>query len=127
MATLATQLFVLPLLLYQMGELSVVAVIVNVLVLPMVPVAMALTFLTGLIGLISTTLALPLAYTAHLSLSYIIGVAKWFGALPFASFSVPPFSFWFVPLGYVAVAALIWQLNHESNTLRGWEIVEEVE
>ncbi len=126
-ATLATQLFVLPLLLYQMGELSVVAVIVNVLVLPMVPVAMMLTFLTGLIGFVSTTLALPFAYASHLSLSYIIGVAEWFGTLPFAAFSVPPFSFWFVPLGYATVAALIWRLNHEPATLIGWEIVEEVE
>lgn len=124
-ATLATQLFVLPLLLYQMGEFSVVAVIVNVIVLPMVPVAMLLTFLTGLIGFASTTLALPFAYSAHLSLSYIITVAEWFGALPFAAFSVPPFSFWFVPLGYAAIAVLVWQLGRESDDIQGWEIVEE--
>lgn len=125
-ATLATQLFVLPLLLYQIGEFSVVAVIVNVVVLPMVPVAMTLTFLAGLIGFVSTTLALPFAYAAHLSLSYIITVAKWFGALPFASFTVPAFSVWFVPLGYIAIAVLVWQLGRESRVLKGWKIVEEV-
>lgn len=124
-ATLATQLFVLPLLLYQMGQFSVVAVIVNVVVLPMVAVAMLLTFLTGIIAYVSASLALPFAYAAYLSLSYIITVAKWFGALPFAAFSVPPFSFWFVPLGYAAIAALVWQLNREPAILQGWEIVEE--
>lgn len=124
-ATLATQLFVLPLLLYQIGEFSVVAVIVNVIVLPMVPVAMMLTFLTGLIGFASTTLALPFAYAAHLSLSYIIVVAEWFGALPFASFTVPVFSIWFVPLGYAAIAVLVWQLGREPSVLQGWKIVEE--
>ncbi len=124
-ATLATQLFVLPLLLHQIGEFSVVAVIVNVIVLPMVPVAMMLTFITGLIGFVSTTLALPFAYAAHLSLSYIITVAEWFGTLPFAAFSVPPFAFWFVPLGYAAIAVLVWQLGREPDVLQGWEIVEE--
>ncbi|MEX2341273.1 MAG: ComEC/Rec2 family competence protein, partial [Candidatus Paceibacterota bacterium] len=126
-ATLATQLFVLPLLLYQMGEFSVVAVIVNVMVLPMVAVAMLLTFLTGIISFLSSSLALPFAYVAHLSLSYIIIIAEWFGALSFAAFSVPPFSVWFVPLGYAAIAGLLWQLNREPNTLKGWQIVEEVE
>lgn len=124
-ATLATQLFVLPLLLYQMGEFSVVAVIVNVIVLPMVALAMMLTFLAGLVGLVSTTLALPFAYAAYLSLSYIITVAEWFGALSFASFTVPPFSFWFVPLGYAAIAMLVWQLYREPHVQNGREIVEE--
>lgn len=124
-ATLATQLFVLPLLLYQIGEFSVVAVMVNVIVLPMVPVAMMLTFLTGLVGLVSNTLALPFAYAAHLSLAYIITIAEWFGGLPFAAFSVPPFSFWFVPVGYAAIAVLVWQLGRESDVLQDWEIAEE--
>lgn len=124
-ATLATQLFVLPLLLYQMGKFSVVAVIVNVMVLPMVSMAMLFTFLAGLTAFISTSLALPFAFVAHLSLTYIIVVAKWFGGLPFAAFSVPPFSFWFVPLGYIAIAGLVWQLGREQDTLQGWKIVEE--
>jgi competence protein ComEC len=126
-ATLATQLFVLPLLLYQMGEFSVVSVIVNVLVLPMVPVAMLLTFLVGMISFISTSLALPFAYAAYLSLSYIIMIAEWFGSLPFAAFSVPPFNFWFVPLGYAAIGWLVWQLGREPDLLRGWIIVEDDE
>lgn len=124
-ATLATQLFVLPLLLYQIGEFSVVAVIVNVLVLPMVPIAMLLTFLTGLMGFISTAAALPMAYLTHLSLSYIIEVAEWFGALPFAAFTVPTFPFWLVPLGYALIGYALWRLNQEPDPLSGWVIEEE--
>ncbi len=117
-ATLATQLFVLPLLLYQIGEFSVVAVIVNVLVLPMVPVAMLLTFLTGMVAFVSMSLATPLAFVTHLSLTYIIGVAEWFSVLPFASFTVPAFSFWLVLLGYTLITFLLWWSAKKSAELK---------
>ncbi len=123
-ATLATQLFVLPLLLYQIGELSVVAVIVNILVLPMVPVAMLLTFFTGMVAFVSMSLATPLAFVTHLSLTYIIVIAEWFGSLPFASFTVPAFSFWFVPLGYTVIALSMWWSVREVDELKGWTIKE---
>ena len=123
-ATLATQLFVLPLLLYQIGEFSVVAVIVNVLVLPMVAVSMLLTFLTGMVAFVSMSLAIPLAFVTYLSLTYIIVTAEWFGSLPFASFTVPAFSFWFVPIGYTLIALVLWWSVREVDELRGWTIKE---
>jgi len=123
-ATISTQIFVLPLLLYQMGEFSVVAVAVNILALPMVAPAMLLTFLTGVVAFVSPTLALPIAYVTHLSLSYIILVAEWFGALPFASFTVQSFPFYFVPIGYVLLGYFIWKLNQPIDLLKGWEIKE---
>ena len=119
-ATLATQLFVLPLLLYQVGEFSVVAVLVNVLVLPMVPIAMLLAFLTGLTAFIFSPLASVLAFFTYLSLTYITTLAEWFAALPMAAFMVPPFPFWFVPVGYVLIALLVWWLNQEPDELSEW-------
>ncbi len=124
-ATLATQIFVLPILLYQIGEFSVVAVIVNVLVLPMVAVAMLLTFLTGIAGLLVGSLATPLAYVTYLSLMYIIKMAEWFGSLPFAAFVVPPFPFYMVPLGYAVIGLILWHLNREPDPLKGWTIKED--
>lgn len=114
-ATLATQLFVLPILLYQMGEFSVVAVLVNILVLPMVPIAMLLAFFTGLAAFIFAPLASFLAFFTYLSLAYIITLAEWFSSLPLASFVVPPFPFWLVPVGYVLIGLLVWRLHQEPN------------
>lgn len=124
-ATLSTQLFVLPLLLYQIGEFSAVAVLVNVLVLPMVPIAMLLTFITGVLAYFSVTIATPVAYLAFGSLKYIIDISKWFGDFSFAAFDVPPFSFWLVPVAYALLAWLIWFLQKEPDELKGWTIVEE--
>jgi len=116
LATLSTQLFVLPILLYQIGEFSVVSVLVNVLVLPMVPVAMLLTLATGLMGALSVTAALALTYPTSWSLSYIIEVARWFAALPFAAYIVPAFSFWWVIGLYVALGYGLWRLMSPVRT-----------
>lgn len=119
-ATLATQLFVLPLLLYQVGEFSVVAVLVNVLVLPMVPIAMLLAFLTGLSSFVFSPLASILAFVTHLSLTYITALAEWFSSLSMAAFVVPPFPFWYVPIGYVLIALLVWRLYRQPRELKSF-------
>lgn len=130
-ATVATQIFVMPLLLYQIGQFSVVSVMVNVLVLPMVSVAMFLTFITGLLGFLSNTLALPVAYLAQLSLNYILVVAEWFANLPFAAYNVPAFSFWWVPLSYLPLALVLWRISQPtaifSKQSSGWTIEEEAD
>lgn len=125
-ATLSAQLAVLPVLLYQIGQFSTVAVVVNVLVLPVVPLAMLLTFITGAVGLFSIELALPLAFLAHLSLSYIINLSSWFGSLDVAAFVVPKFSLWWVGIGYALLVYFWYRLNrHELNPLHGWQIEED--
>jgi competence protein ComEC len=134
-ATLATQVFVLPLLLYHTGTFSMVSVPVNVLVLPMVPVAMLATFLAGLAGIVSHTFGMAIGFFAHLALGYIIRVAELFGALPFAAFSMDAFPFWVVVLAYAALAYLIWRIRGGSlkkddpvvNAYAGWTIEEEKE
>src|SRR3989344_2340509 len=52
-ATLATQIFVLPLLLYMMGKFSVVSLPVNLLILPFIPLTMLFGFLAGVAGFIN--------------------------------------------------------------------------
>lgn len=93
-ATVATQIFVLPLLLYKIGELSLVALPVNLLILITVPLTMLFGFLAGAFGFLSTLLALPFAYIAHLFLSYQLLIVEFFAGLPFASFHLNVFPLW---------------------------------
>lgn len=102
-ATLAAQIAVLPLLLFQTGLLSAVALPANLLVLPAVPLAMALSALAGLAGILLPTLAPLLGLPAYALLSYITGVAEFMSALPHASIVVPRFSFLLVLLAYGAL------------------------
>jgi competence protein ComEC len=135
-ATVATQIAVLPLLLYHIGEFSLVAIIVNVVVLPVVPLAMLATFITGVIGVYSLSLALPLAYIAYVVLAYCITVVTWFADLPLAAVAVNQFPFMVVPLLYAGMGWLWWMLRGRSAqkvvsvptlSLAGWTIVSEAE
>ncbi len=114
-ATVATQLFVLPILLYNIGEFSIVAVLVNVLVLPMVPVAMLLTFFTGMISFIYQPLATLLGYATYFSLQYIIDVASIFAELPFASVAIKSFSFYMVIISYIGIMLFLYYLHDKKN------------
>jgi competence protein ComEC len=88
-ATIATQAFVLPLLLYKVGELSLVALPVNLLILLVVPLTMLFGFLAGAIGFLSFFASLPFAWIAYAFLAYQLGVVRIFSFLPFASVHIP--------------------------------------
>ena len=133
-ATLATQITVLPLLLYHTGMFSAVSLMVNVLVLPMVPVAMGLTFLTGTLGALTNALGSGIGFFAYLSLTYIIEVAKFFGSFSFSAFTIGVFPFWIVlvsytgiTLGYITLVRRDVEKKEEKNPYADWIIEEEKE
>jgi competence protein ComEC len=90
--TTAAYIFVLPFILYKMGNLSLVALPANILILPFIPFTMGLGFLTGLIGLVWPVLSVPIGFISSLFLSYELWVVKFFAGLSFASVSFPNFS-----------------------------------
>ena len=110
-ATLSAQIFVLPLLLYQTGNLSLVAVPANILALPAVPFAMLFSFVAGIAGLVAPAIAVYVGLPAYALLSFIIGVATMSAALPFASLVVPAFSFGFVLLLYALIAFAMFNMK----------------
>ena len=100
-ATLATQLTVLPLLLYQVGSVSLIAPFTNIIALPIIPVAMAIGFAAGLVGMVSTTIALPCGWIVHALLSFVLAVVHYGARVPFASLTLPPVHWLVVVLLYL--------------------------
>jgi len=98
--TCAAYLFVLPFILYTMGNLSLVALPANVLILPLIPFTMMLGFLTGISGLIWYSFAVPFGYIAQLLLHYELSVVSFFSNIPFASLSIPNFPLFLTLLIY---------------------------
>lgn len=64
--TVSAQIFVLPLLLYHFKALSLIALPANLIILPTIPIAMLLGFITGLSGLVLPFLGQLLGYFAWL-------------------------------------------------------------
>jgi len=108
-STIAAQIAVLPLLLYQNGLFSVIALPANLLVLPLVPLAMAASALAGLAGFLVPSLAPVAGLPAYALLSYIIAVVESSSALPLAAFSLPAFPFAVVLLAYAGLVYLVWK------------------
>ena len=90
--TISAQVAVLPLLLYQNGLLSLVALPVNILVLPLVPLAMLASLVALVAGAIVPVVAPLVSLPAYALLSYVIGVVDIGATLPFAGVTVPAFS-----------------------------------
>ncbi len=120
-ATIATQLFVLPFLMYKTGLFSVVSLPVNLLILSAIPLTMLFGFLAGMAAFLSTLLALPFAYLANALLTYELGVVEWFARLPFAEIGVPYFPLWLVVLWYgiYAVLYIVWRDKQSTVALQG--------
>jgi len=130
-ATLGTQIIVLPLLLFHTGMVSLIAVVTNLLVLPMVPYAMILTFFTGIASLLSQTLGIGIGFVAYLSLEYVITIAEWCARVPFASVSIAVFPFWGMVVAYTGIGFFYMRtLQKDEDTedaYAGWVIEEEIE
>jgi len=138
LSTLATQIAVLPILLYNIGQFSIISFVVNVLVLPVVSIAMLLTFCTGVIALVSHPLALLLGYAAYAVLGYIIGIATRCAAVPFAVVTVPLFPWYAIVLSYLTLGTwLYYRIARKSgaagvatvdvSAVADWTVVEEAD
>lgn len=108
-ATIAAQIMVMPLILYSIGQLSIISPIVNVLVLFAVPWAMFVGFATALVSFVSLGLAVPIGIVATYLLKYQLFVVDIFSRLPFASVTVPPFHATILVVLYVLI---FWWIRH---------------
>ena len=114
-ATIATQIFVLPFLIYKMGLFSVFSLFSNILILPVIPPIMFLGFFSGLLGFISTFLAIPLTWFCSLLLSYVLEIIYFFSHLPFSVINIKSFPLFLVILIYGIFLMIIWRLQKKDE------------
>lgn len=112
-STFATQLSVSPYILYMMGQISIIGIVVNILVLPFIPLTMLAVCLTGLAGLISQPLALAIGWAAHAFLTYELFMVEAFARVPFAALKTSPLPGWSVCFAYAVLIAgfIAWKLR----------------
>ncbi len=106
-STFAAILITLPILLYQFGRVSLVAPLVNILILPLIPWIMGAGALALAFGFFFP-LEKVFSWLALLGMRYVVGVVEWFAELPFASFDVR-ISWWVMLVMYAMM--LYWMYN----------------
>ncbi len=82
--TVSAQILTAPIIIVSFGQISNVAIIANLLVLPLVPLAMLLTFVAGLCQMIIPFASSVMALPAELLLKYMVNVTNFFAELPWA-------------------------------------------
>lgn len=115
--TLAAQISVLPLLLYQSGHLSLVALPANLFALIAVPYAMLFSAVAALGGILFGSFGVIIAFPAYGLLSYIIEVGEFFASLPYASLALPAFSAWLLVPLYAALFSVAIRFSRSQTVV----------
>jgi competence protein ComEC len=114
-STFAAQVFVLPLLLYSIGEFSIVSPIVNILVVPWVSITMLLGFISALLGLIWSGFGMLFMVPTFIILWLQIKIVDFFGSLSFASVIVPQFPLWLLGVTYILLSAWVVKIQLKNT------------
>jgi competence protein ComEC len=110
LGTAVIEIFLLPILLSTAGQISLVTVITNLLILPTLPIVMGFGFAATLVGYVHGMLALPLVAISNLMLEYILIITNFFANIPFGviAFQIP---WWAVATIYAALAFWLYRLQ----------------
>jgi len=87
--TLSAQLAVFPLIWWQFGRVSLIAPLANILVLPLIPLSMALIFFAGSLTLVNVPLGQITGFITWPVLEYIIEIVELLAKIPLASIGKP--------------------------------------
>ena len=83
-ATIATELTVLPVIVLISHQFSLLSIVANILILPIVPLIMVFGFLVGFLYCLVPFIALPFAWISYVLLSYVFMVSNFLIQIPFS-------------------------------------------
>ena len=112
-ATLAAQIFVFPLLVFNFGNFSPIFLFPNVLILPILPLATILAFLSSFLFLFLPSLGKFLSFSVLFFSKYILFVVEIFSKFP--SILLPKFSLLFLIFSYFAIFFFTFFLNKKFS------------
>lgn len=110
-ATLSAQVFTLPILIYNFGYVSLVSLIANVLIVPVLAPITILIFIFGISGMIFAPLGFLLSLPTWFSLSYMTKIIDWLSLAPLASLAIVNLRWIWLALSYLILSGFIWWYN----------------
>lgn len=114
--TIAAELFVLPIILYNFHILSMVSLAANVLVLPAIPLAMFFGFLASVFGFVWMPLSKIFGLITYLILHYMLGAVDLLAGYDHASIESVRFGFWHAIVWYGCLfGGIVWLKRGEHD------------
>ncbi len=114
-ATLAAQIFTLPILIYNFGYISLISPVINILIVPFLAPITILIFLFGLSAILFWPLGFLLSLPAWLFLTYIVSIIDWFSKFPFAHLSIENVHWVWLFLLYLILGLITWRLQERQK------------
>jgi competence protein ComEC len=111
---------VLPYILFVFGQTSLVSLPANLLVIPLVPLAMVLSLVAGVGGMLTPMLAGWLAWPAKYVMTYMLDVANLFSRIPHAFLQNIGFSVTSLISAYAIicfVCVVLWHKTRQNGTI----------
>ncbi|MBU3965551.1 competence protein ComEC family protein [Patescibacteria group bacterium] len=112
--TLSAQIMTLPVLIYNFDKMSLVAPLANVLILPFVPIAMILGFLSATFGFVWLELAKLVGYFAWLVLTYQLRTIEYLASFYWAAAEIKNFNSVLFVLYYLIIAIILVKGRHRK-------------
>jgi competence protein ComEC len=123
--TLSAQIMAAPIIALFMGQFAPYGLLANILVLPIVPLAMLLTFIAGIGAFILPhSIAVILAQPANWLLNYVIEIAKWISGFSGANQEITIGGVVIVVIYVLLLGAIIYMKHKTKYSFRDDNIVK---
>ncbi len=116
--TLCAQALTMPYISVIFGRVSVISPLANLLVIPFIPLAMFLVFLTGVVGMVAPVLALWVAVPAKALMTFTVWIVEHLSRVPWAQTKVQ-LTWWQAGLSYLIILVVAgigwWRAKGETE------------
>jgi competence protein ComEC len=116
-SNISVQLTIIPLLIYLMGEFSVIALVPNIIVLPIIPIFMLTAFLAIVISFLFPNISLLLVFATEFLSKVIVFTVEFFGNFNFSIIKTGTISIRFLLVIYLVYIFFIVFLNMKNKVI----------
>lgn len=113
-ATISAQIFTLPIIIYNFGNVSFVSPITNILIMPIIYYLMFFGFISSLVGIIWGSFGWLLSIPCHFLMTYFLWVIDIFSK-PWAHKIIPNVLWVWPMIFYLLIGLFVWFLNRKYS------------
>ncbi|MCH7604436.1 ComEC/Rec2 family competence protein [Patescibacteria group bacterium] len=113
--TIAAQTFTLPILIYNFGQVSLVSMFTNILIVPILPFVIASGFVFLVVGTVFPFLSFLSSLPVSVLLHYMTAIIDFFSELPFAVLVIQNLNPLWLLLLYLLLGFILWKFRKQQE------------
>lgn len=118
--TISAQIAVTPIIIHYFGRISFISPLVNLLVLPIIPLSMLLSFLTFVAALINTQVATAIGVPLMLLSKYTVNIATFFSHFSGASVNIDKINWLITAIIYFIMIVIVTTIRKKNGDKKGY-------